>query len=139
MSVTYTNPVCEAADPFVLLYEGKYYLYATTSEDKGYIISVSDDLANWQECGFCLEKKDVLGEKGFWAPEVMYHNGLFYMAYTADWHIGIAVSSSPLGPFKQINKTVICSPNFSDICHFRSYANLLGGRNEALEGNCPLF
>lgn len=108
MSVTYTNPVCEAADPFVLLYEGKYYLYATTSEDKGYIISVSDDLANWQEHGFCLEKKDVLGEKGFWAPEVMYHNGLFYMAYTADWHIGIAVSESPLGPFKQINKKWIC-------------------------------
>lgn len=104
----YTNPVCEGADPFVLFHEGKYYLYSTTSEDKGYIIRVSDDLINWRDEGFCLEKKDVLGEKGFWAPEVMYHNNLFYMAYTADWHIGIAVSASPLGPFKQTEKKWVC-------------------------------
>ena len=108
MQNIYTNPICEAADPFVLFHEGKYYLYATTCADKGYIIHVSDDLVNWREEGFCLEKKDVLGEKGFWAPEVMFHNNLFYMAYTADWHIGIAVSSSPLGPFKQIKKKWIC-------------------------------
>ena len=108
MQAKYTNPVCEAADPFVLYHEGKYYLYATTCSDKGYIIHVSDDLATWEEKGFCLEKKDVLGEKNFWAPEVMYHNGLFYMAYSADWHIGIAVSESPLGPFKQAEKKWIC-------------------------------
>jgi len=102
--ITYKNPVCEGADPFILLHDGKYYLYATTCPDKGYLISVSDDLVNWEEKGFCLNKEDVLGEKNFWAPEVMYHNGLFYMAYTADWHIGIATSASPLGPFKQTNK-----------------------------------
>lgn len=108
MAVTYTNPIYESADPFVLYHDGKYYLYATYCSDQGYYIRVSDDLVNWEEKGMCLEKKDVLGEKGFWAPEVMFHNGLFYMAYTADWHIGIAVSESPLGPFKQVEKKWIC-------------------------------
>ena len=40
----------------------------------------------------------------FGAPEVMYHNGKFYMAYSSEQHLGIAVSSSPLGPFVQETK-----------------------------------
>ena len=119
MQIKYKNPVCEGADPFVLFHEGKYYLYATTCSDKGYMISVSDDLVNWREEGMCLEKENVQGDKNFWAPEVMYHNGLFYMAYSANWHIGIAVSESPLGPFVQKEKKWACKEQAIDGSFFR--------------------
>ena len=101
---TYTNPICKnAADPFVLLYNDKYYLYATNASD-GFKVLESDDLINWTDKGYCLKKGDTIGESGFWAPEVIFYNDKFYMVYTADKHIAIAVSDSPLGPFKQDEK-----------------------------------
>lgn len=104
MNTTYKNPIHIGADPFILLHEDKYYLYATNCMDEGYLVSVSDNLCDWEEMGFCLKKQDVIGENRFWAPEVMYHNGKFYMAYSSEQHLGIAVSDSPLGPFTQKEK-----------------------------------
>lgn len=98
--ITYKNPICVGADPFILLDNGKYYHYATLSDD-GYPVSVSDDLVHWEQKGFCLRKEDVAGDKWFWAPEILKHNGKYYMAYSADRHLGIAVADSPLGPFRQ--------------------------------------
>ena len=108
------------ADPFVLLHEGKYYLYCTTENDKklgqsnafdtcvgdkdGIYVYESEDLVTWEKKGLCLNKEDVMGEKWFWAPEVLYHNGKFYMVYAAEEHMAVAVSDSPLGPFKQEEK-----------------------------------
>lgn len=43
----------------------------------------------------------MYGSQGFWAPQVFYHDSIFYLAYTANEHIAIAQSDSPLGPFKQ--------------------------------------
>lgn len=113
---TYQNPVFQTSDPFILLYNDKYYLYTSNAEENtvkyGYKVFVSDDLITWEDKGLCLKKGDVKGEiivrdgytLGFWAPEVMHKNGKFYMAYTADHHIGIAVSESPFGPFVQEDK-----------------------------------
>ena len=109
----YQNPLLEGADPFVLNYNGKYYLYSTNAED-GYRVFTSDDLINWQDAGYCLKSTDVTGEKGFWAPEVMERDGKFYMVYTADEHIGIAVSDSPTGPFVQKEKKWLSERNAID-------------------------
>ena len=125
---TYINPVCEGADPFVLLHDGKYYLYATNKSNAGYVVFESDDLINWKDMGFCLKKGDVKGDVvkisnfyyGFWAPEVLYHNEKFYMIYTVDNHIAVAISESPLGPFVQdekkwlLEKTAIDGHFFKD-------------------------
>ena len=43
-------------------------------------------------------------KESYWAPEVMYKNGKFYMIYTSEVHLGVAVADSPLGPFKQETK-----------------------------------
>lgn len=102
MNRIYRNPVCSGADPFVLLDGGKYYHYSTNDPD-GYHVLVSDDLVNWEDKGYCLHKNDVKGEKWFWAPEILALGGKYYMVYTSDEHLGIAVSSSPLGPFVQKN------------------------------------
>ena len=99
-------------DPFIMLYEGKYYAYGTLAAD-GIAIYVSDDLINWGipegvTGGLALNKADVWADRYFWAPEVYYVNGKFYMYYSADEHICVATSTSPLGPFTQeIQKPII--------------------------------
>lgn len=113
MDNKYINPICEGADPFILLHDGKYYLYSTNAPD-GYYVYESDDLVNWTNRGYCLHKDNVKGEKWFWAPEIMYRNGKFYMVYTSDEHLGIAVSDSPLGAFVQEKKQWISERNAID-------------------------
>jgi beta-xylosidase len=89
------------ADPFILLYEGRYYAYGTHASD-GIEVYVSEDLKRWKkEDVLALHKEDSYGDKWFWAPEVYYVNNKFYMYYSAEEHICVAVSDSPLGPFRQ--------------------------------------
>lgn len=96
------------ADPFILLYDGVYYAYGTGSPD-GIEVMTSDDLKTWRRNTdprerLALHKDDSYGEKWFWAPEVYYVNGRFYMYYSAEEHICVATSDSPLGPFVQKEK-----------------------------------
>ncbi len=109
---TYSNPFIDcrgAADPTVLLYEGRYYLYPTT-DCKGYDVFVSDDLVHWERRPKCYT--DARG--GVWAPDVFHHaqgDGKVYLCYTADDPaapatakpfaklVGVAVADHPLGPF----------------------------------------
>ena len=109
----YQNPVCEGADPFVLLHDGVYYLYSTNSED-GYRVFTSEDMGQWTDRGYCLRAEDVKGDKGFWAPEILVRNGKFYMVYIANEHLGIAVADSPLGPFRQEEKKWLNEKNEID-------------------------
>jgi GH43 family beta-xylosidase len=115
----YTNPVIgdpshvehELADPFVLKWNGQYFIYFSGSPIVAYH---STDLVHWDLVGPVLQasdRPDAWNQSDIWAPEVVYHNGKFYMYYTAsrksdDWRvgemarrIGVAVSDSPRGPF----------------------------------------
>ena len=115
----YANPVIgdpqhvdrERPDPFVLKWNGEYYLYASGSPIEAYH---SIDLVHWDLVGPVLspsDKPEAWNQADVWAPEVVYRNGKFYMYYTAsrksgDWRvgemarrIGVAVSDSPRGPF----------------------------------------
>ncbi len=101
----YINPIAQnCADPYILCYDGKYYLYGTNNVNAGYNVSVSTDLVHWENKGMCLREADVYGEHtssaGFWAPEVYHYDGKFYLVYTVGGHLGVAVADSPLGPFK---------------------------------------
>lgn len=97
------------ADPFILLYENRYYAYGTNSPD-GIAVFVSDDLQTWQrgegraQGGLALHKGDSYGEKWFWAPEVYQVGERFHMYYTAEEHVCVAVAEHPLGPFRQVEK-----------------------------------
>ena len=105
---TYNNLdglVRDCADPYVLKHDGIYYLYGTGGSD-GIKVYMSKNLAAWTKAqgvrnGYALYKDDVWGENSFWAPEVYYINGKFYMYYTSETKIAVAESSSPLGPFVQ--------------------------------------
>ena len=120
MDNNFKNPMHEGADPFVLFYEGKYYMYCTTENNDplvgandfgtatkdgdGIFVYTSDDMKSWERQGYALKKGDSIGEKWFWAPEVLSYRGRFYMAYAAEEHIAIASADHPLGPFKQEKK-----------------------------------
>jgi beta-xylosidase len=93
------------ADPTIFYHDDVYYLYGTGGKD-GFLVYTSSDMKTWDgpvgvKDGYALVKKDAFGTAGFWAPQVFYRNGKFYMAYTANENIAIAESDSPLGPFKQ--------------------------------------
>jgi arabinan endo-1,5-alpha-L-arabinosidase len=99
--------VLKLADPTIFYHNGTYYLYGTGGDvNKGFLVYTSSDLRLWQgpkgvHDGYALVKDDTYGTAGFWAPQVFHYKGKFYMAYTANENIAIAVSDSPLGPFKQ--------------------------------------
>ncbi len=98
-------------DPQVLLYEGKYYCYATNCDHycSGFDVYVSEDMENWSEPIYCFDAIKSWGKSHFWAPEVVYHKGKFIMHYTAksrelnSLRIGVAVSDSPTGPFEDVH------------------------------------
>ncbi|MCD2422262.1 glycoside hydrolase family 43 protein [Niabella pedocola] len=95
------NPL--VADPTIFYHKGVYYLYGTNGHnaDKGFTAYTSTDLRTWKAAGQVLTPGEAFGTRGFWAPQVFAYNGHFYMAYTANEHIAIAVADHPLGPFKQ--------------------------------------
>jgi xylan 1,4-beta-xylosidase len=105
------------ADPTIFYHDDTYYLYGTVegNADQGFLVYSSSDMKHWTgpvgaKEGFALSKENVFGDKGFWAPQVFYHNQQFYMAYTANENIAIAKSDSPLGPFTQEIKKSLDAP-----------------------------
>ena len=99
------------ADPYVMLYNNKYYAYGTggTTKGEGFACFSSDDLKNWKREGQALSAADSYGKWGFWAPEVYYIESKkkFYMFYSVEEHVCVATSDSPLGPFVQDEKKPI--------------------------------
>ncbi|TXK21996.1 family 43 glycosylhydrolase [Pontibacter qinzhouensis] len=107
---TVQNTAAEAsihlADPTVFYHGGLYYLYGTVEGKtaEGFEVYTSPDMRTWEgpkgaRGGLALKQGDSYGTKGFWAPQVFFADGRFYMAYTANEQIAIAESDSPLGPF----------------------------------------
>lgn len=96
----------QMADPFIYVEGDTFYGYGTTSKD-GIEVYVSSDLRNWKNQGLALDKKDSYADSRFWAPEVYHVNGKYYMFYSADEHICVAKSDSPMGPFVQNEKKPI--------------------------------
>lgn len=111
---TYTNPVggvTRIGDPFVLLHKGEYYLYATSAGD-GFRYWKSPDLVNWTPGGYAYKRQeDSWGKRTYWAPEVVYYKGMFYMAFSCQGtesgkfsaRICIAISDRPDGPFRDLH------------------------------------
>ena len=71
-------------DPFVMRYNGKYYLYPSTpGGHNGIKVFTSDDMINWEYAGFAVSE-DEPTVCGAYAPEVKYYNGWFYMCQSRD-------------------------------------------------------
>ena len=123
------NPVLPGfhADPEILYAEQTqtYYIYSTTDGHPGwggwyFMVFSSKDLKNWKEEGVMLDVKSdqVPWAKGnAWAPCIEekkvrggYRYYFYYSAHPNDDNskqIGVAVSDSPTGPFKDLGHPIV--------------------------------
>ncbi len=100
-------------DPFIMLYNNRYYLYKTL-DDVGIGCQVSDDLETWSEPVTVFETpQNFHGIKDmYWAPECHYYNGNFYIFTSVFFSkynhrvISVYRSKNPLGPFDMITDCV---------------------------------
>ena len=109
---TYQNPLLDYrdenawegygfGDPFVMRFNGIYYLYVSTLDGQvGIRCWSSPDLVNWSYEGYCATDERT---RGAYAPEVYYYNGFFYM-YTSPAGNGhyVLKSSSPTEGFEVV-------------------------------------
>ena len=115
-SKTYTNPVGETpihmGDPFVIQHEGRYYLFGTNASNEGFKCWGSPDLVHWKERGWAYrETDDSWAKSHYWAPEVEFYRGKFYMTYSAmnkasdppRLLIALAASDKPEGPYRDLH------------------------------------
>jgi beta-xylosidase len=125
---TYSNPIdVEFGDPYILDNgDGTYYMYGTGGGAKdGFATYSSSDLVNWKFEGqiYTGNTDSSWNEKWFWAPEVYKRNDKYYLFFSAQWKenptneeenfmIGVAVSDSPTGPFKDLYDRPIFNPGY---------------------------
>jgi arabinoxylan arabinofuranohydrolase len=112
------NPIIQTnytADPAPMVHNDTVYLYTTHDEDitiKNFFTMndwkcySSTDMVNWTDHGTVLSYKDFSWSRGdAWAGQCIYRNDKFYFYVPVNQKnggngIGIAVSDSPTGPFK---------------------------------------
>jgi beta-xylosidase len=101
---TYANPVVpgDFPDPSVIRVGSTYYASGTSSEwGPHFPLFVSKDLVNWKQKGYIFKTKPSWALSSFWAPELYYHNKLYYVYYVAKRAsdkvtcIGVATSTDP--------------------------------------------
>lgn len=83
---TYKNPVISGdfADPSVIRVGDTYYACGTSSEwGPAYPVYSSKNLVDWQYVGPVFADLPEWTMGSYWAPELFFHNGTFYVYYTA--------------------------------------------------------
>jgi GH43 family beta-xylosidase len=107
----YVNPVYAHSfpDPYILKFRGEYYAYCTGFWHDGRVFGIlhSRDLVNWREVCGSMAALDS-DAPFYWAPEVTYNNGKFYLYYSVGnevlMHLRVAVSDRPDGGFVDAGK-----------------------------------
>ena len=91
------------ADPAVIEVDGTYYLYPTHSGVDLECWS-STDLNEWEYEGVVWGPAPAgeWNDQNLWAPDVFVHEGSYYLYYTANEKIGVAVADDPTGPFVDV-------------------------------------
>ena len=113
--VTSGNPVFQGwyADPEVRIFDEKVWIFPTFSakyEQQVYFDAFSStDLVTWEKHAHILDTAAVKwAKRAMWAPSVVEKEGKYYYFFGANdiqsdaerGGIGVAVSDSPVGPFK---------------------------------------
>lgn len=104
---SYLNPVFrkDFPDPFVWKFCGEYWAICTGFWHDGGVFGVlrSRDLLNWTDCGSAINPLPFAEATCYWAPEVFYENGKFYLYYSVgneeSMEIRVAVAHLPNGKY----------------------------------------
>ncbi len=116
-SPEYLNPVYPYSfpDPFVLKFRGEYWAYCTGDWPDGCRFGIlhSRDLVHWNPLAGAMER--LPGDATcYWAPEVVYDNGRFYLYYSVGneetMEIRVAVADHPAGPFVDSGRRLTSEP-----------------------------
>lgn len=126
---TYCNPVVarDFPDPFVLRHGGHYYAFGITGrgrtpDGRVFAVLTSDNLVDWQGLGGALVPPAGSEEFDFWAPEVVAHQGTFYMYYsrgggaigaTVGHQLHVATSRQPAGPYTEVAALPVAGSKFT--------------------------
>jgi len=127
------NPIIQTnytADPAPMVHNGTVYLYTSHDEDntvKNFFTMndwrcySSTDMVNWTDHGTIMSYKVFEWSRGdAWAGQCIYRNGKFYYYLPVNQKdggnaIGVAVSDSPTGPFKDaIGKPLLTGYGYID-------------------------
>lgn len=115
------NQDIQIRDPFIYVdrKEGKYYMFGSTDKNiwgkgTGFDVWVGEDLENW-EGPYPVFRPDTefYSDENFWAPEVHYYKGSYYMFATflrkdnEKRGTGILKSDSLMGPFLPHSETPV--------------------------------
>jgi arabinoxylan arabinofuranohydrolase len=124
------NPIVQTkytADPAPMVYRDTVFLYTSHDEDdafgfkmKDWLLYTSTDMVNWTDRGVVASLKDfkwVPYDNGAWAPQCIERNGKFflYCPMPNGVGIGVLVSDSPYGPFKDAIGKPLIKNNAEDI------------------------
>lgn len=115
------------ADPSAHVFNGKIYIYPShdidagiTENDNGdhfamrdyHILSMDAIGGKVTDNGVALDIKDIpWAGRQLWAPDAAYKNGTYFLYFPVKdksdvFHIGVATSKSPVGPFKAEPKPI---------------------------------
>jgi beta-xylosidase len=125
------NPLFKGADPDVLIANKNYWIYPTSEGDKtdAFYVHESPDLKHWSTLGPIFSVSDVAWKNNdgaprhdLWAPGIFHENNKYYLYYSLgtpnamQCKIGVAVSDTPDGKFKDIGHPLLSSsPGFQAI------------------------
>ena len=109
------------ADPSAHVFDGRIYIYPSHDIDSGvpeddlgshfdmkdyHVLSMDDVEGKVTDHGVALDIKDISwAGRQLWAPDAAFNNGHYYLYFPVKdkedtFRIGVAVSDSPVGPFK---------------------------------------
>ncbi len=130
------TPVYEEyfADPFVWQHDGEYLAIGTGEREATgnpsemvFPLLRSNNFSKWERVGRALLRPDHSLGMNFWAPEVAFAEGKFWLYYSVGFgdkqhQLRVASSDTPLGPYQDRDSALIdlsCCPFAIDAHPFR--------------------
>jgi GH43 family beta-xylosidase len=151
------------ADPSAHVFNGKIYIYPSHDFEAGikeddlgshfgmrdyHILSMDSIGGKVTDNGIALDIKDVpWAGRQMWAPDAAYKNGIYYLYFPAKdkndvFHIGVATSKNPTGPFKAekepIKESYSIDPSVfkdSDGSYYMYFGGIWGGQLQRWDNN----
>lgn len=133
LSLSAQNPFIDhiyTADPSAQVFNERVYVYPSHDRDSSrtfdmmdYHVFSSDNMVDWTDHGMVLSLEDISwARKNAWAPDCNYYNGKYYFYFPTDQsHIGVAVSDSPAGPFKDAIGKPLLSKDSEGVVNKRDF------------------
>ena len=115
------------ADPSAHVFNDTLYVYPSHDQDTATWFNMDDwhvfsttDMKTWKDHGVALSLNNLNWAKKYaWAPDCVEKNGKYYFYFPTDqFHIGVAVSDKPYGPFHDpIGKPLLSKDSPGVICN----------------------